>query len=679
MIIEIGHFAVIMALVLSVVGIVTPMIGLRKQNGVWIQIGKQAVTANFILLSVGMATMIYSYVTQDYSVKYIAATSNSKLPVFYKVAGLWGGHEGSLLLWSWILSLYCMLAVSIHWKTQPVVMPYLIAMESLILHGFLLLILFLSNPFEKIFPVPLDGRDLNPLLQDPAMVIHPPMLYLGYVGLSIPFCFAMAALFSGRLGEEWIKVTQRWTLLAWIALTTGVLMGGYWAYYELGWGGYWGWDPVENAAFMPWLVATAFLHSVMVQESRKMFKVWNLFLIILAFSLSLIGTFLVRSGVLSSVHSFATDPGRGLFILSFLGFMLLLSFGTLIFRSGKLKSQIEMDSMISREAVFLFNNLFFIVAMVTVFIGTLYPLLTEALKFKKVSVGPPYYNTVFMPVALGLIFLMGVGPYIPWRKASVENLKKHFLIPLMIAGGGLVFFAVIGIHDLYALAGLAVVSFVLASIIMDFSKISMFWAKQRRVNQLLGLYIAFRHNPRRFAGIITHIGVLIMIVGIIFSTIYQTEKVVILKPGEEVALNSFRIKLINLHETTGPNWVAQEGFFQVYQGNTLIAQLSPQKRLYTVSQTPTTETALHQIYMGHIFLTIPEVAPDGSWARVRALYNPLVLWVWYGGAVMVFGAFLNIFRPKRKEVYTVQSSPSPMPEVVPSLTTQLSSKRIVQE
>lgn len=667
--IEIGHLAVIMALVLSAVGIVTPMIGLKRQNGVWIQIGKQAVTANFVLLSIGMATMIYSYATQDYSVKYIAATSNSRLPMFYKVAGLWGGHEGSLLLWSWILSLYCMMAVWIHWKTQPVVMPYLIAMESLILHGFLLLILFLSNPFERIFPVPVDGRDLNPLLQDPAMVIHPPMLYLGYVGLSIPFCFAMAALFSGRLGEEWIKVTQRWTLLAWIALTTGVLMGGYWAYYELGWGGYWGWDPVENAAFMPWLVATAFLHSVMVQESRKMFKVWNLFLIILAFSLSLIGTFLVRSGVLSSVHSFATDPGRGLFILAFLAFMLLLSFGTLIFRSGKLKSQIELDSMISREAVFLFNNLFFLVAMVTVFIGTLYPLLTEALKFKKVSVGPPYYNAVFMPVALGLIFLMGIGPYIPWRKASRESLKKHFLIPLLFSGAGLVFFAILGVHDLYALAGLTVVCFVLASIVSDFSKISMFWAKQRRVNHLSGLYVAFRQNPRRFAGIITHVGVLIMIVGIIFSTIYQTEKVVILKPGEEVTLNSFKIRLIKLYETTGPNWVAQEGFFQVYLGNTLIAQLTPQKRLFTVSQTPTTETALHQYDMGHIFLTIPEVAPDGSWARVRALYNPLVLWVWYGGAVMVFGAFLNIFRPKRKEIYS---------EGIATLT-PFSSKKMVQE
>ena len=678
MIIELGHMAVITALVIALIGLIAPLAGIRKKSGVWIEIGRQAVTLNFFLLTIGVAAMIYSYLTQDYSVKYVWATSNSRLPVFYKVAGLWGGHEGSLLLWAWILSFYCMAAVWIHWKTQPVVIPYLIAMESLILTGFLLLILFLSNPFERIFPVPPDGRDLNPLLQDPAMVGHPPMLYLGYVGLSIPFCFAMAALFSGRLGEEWIKVTQRWTLIAWMALTTGILLGGYWAYYELGWGGYWGWDPVENAAFMPWLIATAFLHSVMVQETRKMFKVWNLFLIILAFSLSLIGTFLVRSGVLSSVHSFAADPGRGLFILGFLSFMLLLSFGTLIFRSGKLKSLIQMDSMVSRESLFLFNNLFFLVAMITVFIGTLYPLLTEALKFKKVSVGPPYYNTVFMPVALGLIFLMGAGPYIPWRRASWENLKSQFQVPILfaVATGLLSFLA--GIHDLYALAGLTVVAFALASILLDFSRLSAFWSRMRKVNWIQGLYVAFRQNPRRFAGIITHIGVLVMVVGIIFSTIYQTEKVVVLKPGESVRLNSFTIELTRLYETVGPNWVAQEGAFNLYQDNRLISEMHPQKRVYSVTQTPTTETALHQIYMGHVFLTIPEVAPDGSWARVRALYNPLVLWVWYGGGIMILGGFLNIFRPRRKEVFSVQSAAaapgsdrlSPLPGMTSKRTSQ---------
>ncbi|MFQ5598322.1 MAG: heme lyase CcmF/NrfE family subunit [Nitrospiria bacterium] len=648
MIVEIGHFAVAMALVLSALGIITPLIGLRTKRATWVVVGRRAVISTFVLITIGMATLIYSYLTEDYSVKYIYATSNSKLSIFYKVAGLWGGHEGSLLLWAWILSLYCMLATLIHWKSQPVVMPYLILIESIVLNGFLLLILFLSNPFERIFPAPLDGKDLNPLLQDPAMVVHPPLLYLGYVGLSIPFSFAMAALFSGRLGEEWLKATQRWTVFAWLSLTCGILMGGYWAYYELGWGGYWGWDPVENAAFMPWLVATAFLHSTMVQEKRKMFKVWNLFLIILAFSFSLIGTFLVRSGILSSVHSFAADPGRGVFILGFVTFMLLLSFGTLMLRSAKLRSNIRMDSMVSREAVFLFNNLFFLVALATVFVGTLYPLAMEVLEFQKVSVGAPYYNAVFMPVALGLIFLMGVGPYIPWRKSSPENVKKLFGLPLMVSLGITAVFFIFGVRKAYALAALAVVFFVGTAIFIDFNKISAFWAKREKTSRFQGFYSAYRSNPRRITGILIHIGVLVMVIGIIFSSMYQTEKILIMKPGEEVGLKSFQLRMANLYGVKGSNWSGQEALFDIYREGKIITQMRPQKRFYTVSQTPTTETAIYQIKMGHLFVTMPEVAPDGSWARIRVLHNPLVLWVWYGGGIMAVGAFLNIFRRVRR-------------------------------
>ncbi len=665
MTVELGHFAVVTALILSVVGIFVPMIGLKTRNGTWIVVGRRVVIAAFVMLTIGMATLIYAYLTEDYSVKYVSATSNSKLPIFYKIAGLWGGHEGSLLLWAWILSLYCMLAVLIHWKSQPVVMPYLIMIESIILCGFLLLILFLSNPFERNFPAPLDGRDLNPLLQDPAMVVHPPLLYIGYVGLSIPFAFAMAALFSGRLGEEWIKATQRWTVFAWITLSLGIGMGGYWAYYELGWGGYWGWDPVENAAFMPWLAVTAFLHSTMVQEKRKMFRVWNLFLIILAFSLSLIGMFLVRSGVLSSVHSFATDPGRGVFILGFLAFMLLLSFGTLILRSGKLRSTVKLESMVSRESIFLFNNLFFMVALATVFVGTLYPLLMEVLEFQKVSVGAPYYNAVFMPVALGLIFLMGVGPYIPWRKTTQKNIKKVFTRPLLIALCSIPLIFVLGVRKPYALAGLGVVAFVLSAIVIDFNKIASFWAKREKVNRPQGLVSAYKGNPRRISGIIIHLGVIIMVIGIIFSSMYQTEKILIMKPGEEVGIKSFRFRMASLYNVTGVNWGGQEALFDVYEDGEIIAQMNPQKRFYTVSQTPTTETAIYQLRMGHLFVTIPEVAPDGSWARVRILHNPLVTWVWYGGGIMAIGAFMNILRRTRRKQSTA-SDRSVLPSKIAS-------------
>jgi len=668
LILEIGHFAVITALVLAVVGMITPWVGLQTKNGAWVAVGRQAVTLNFFLISIGMLAMVYSYVTHDYSVKYVFSTSNSKLPIFYKVAGLWGGHEGSLLGWAWILSLFCALAVWIHWRTQPAVMPYLISIESTLLTGFLLLILFLSNPFERTLFIPPDGKDLNPLLQDPAMVIHPPMLYLGYVGLSIPYSFAMAALFSGRLSEEWIKVTQRWTLFAWLALTTGILMGGYWAYYELGWGGYWGWDPVENASFMPWLIATAFLHSVMVQETRKMFMVWNLFLIILAFSLSLIGTFLVRSGVLSSVHSFANDPGRGIFILAFLTFMLCLSFGMLIFRSSKLKSKVEMESFLSREAIFLYNNLFFMIAFIIVFIGTLYPLFMEVMKFQKVSVGPPYYNAVFMPVAWGLILLMGIGPYIPWRKSSVASLKGIVTLPFFVAFCSLPLFYLVGIQDIYALLALSITLFTLTAIVRDYSALAKMWAERDGVSLSRGLARAFRQNPRKSAGMLTHLGVLVMTVGIVFSTLFQTEKIQVIKPGETLALNNYQVKLVELYPVTGVNWSGYEGLFEVYDKNKrLVTVLRPQKRLYEVSQTPTTEAAIHQIYTGHIFLTLPEVTPDASSARLRALHNPLVMWVWYGGGIMGLGVLMNIFRgfifgPSRNKGVTTPAVVVPIPD-----------------
>jgi len=646
MFIEIGHFCVVLALVLSVLAMVSPIVGLKTGRPDLVRIARQAVTLNFFFVSIGMASLIYSFLTNDYSVKYVMATSNSKLPVFYKVAGLWGGHEGSLMLWVWILTAYSTLVVWLHWRTQPVIMPYLLSIQSLIMFGFLAMIVFLSNPFERLFPVPPDGRDLNPLLQDPAMVVHPPMLYLGYVGFSIPFAFAMAALFSGRLGEEWIKVTQRWTLFAWMALTTGILMGGYWAYYELGWGGYWGWDPVENASFMPWLVGTAFLHSVMVQEKRKMFKVWNLFLIIVTFSLSLIGTFLVRSGVLSSVHSFATDPGRGLYILIFLATMMSLGFGTLIVRSGKLRSQIEMDSILSKESVFLFNNLFFLVAAATVFLGTLYPLLVETLKTAKVSVGPPYYNAVFMPVALGLLVMMGIGPTIAWRKASSDNLKKNFLLPIILAVLTTAVAWLIGIRTVFGMAGALVVSFVTTTIFVDFAKISALWARRHEVNYLLGFYQGFTSNQRRSAGLITHVGVLVMVVGIIASTIYQIEKVVPMRIGDTLQIKNYTIKMVGLHEVSGANWTAEEGLFEVYKGDRLLTVLKPQKRIYPVSETPTTEAALYTIHLGHIFLTMPEVGSDN--VTVRALINPLVLLVWIGGGIMGLGVILNIFRPRTK-------------------------------
>ena len=515
MIIELGYFAVITALMVSIAGILAPVIGLKTGNHGWIRAGRQAVTVNFILLSLGCGALIYSFLSRDFSVKYVVMNSNSRLPVFYTISALWGGHEGSLLFWAWILAAFAALAAWTHWKTHPATMPYLLIIESSLTSGFLALIIFLSSPFERIFPAAAEGMDLNPLLQDPGMVFHPPFLYLGYVGFSIPFSFAMAALLSGRLGEEWIRATHRWTLFSWIMLTAGILMGAYWAYYELGWGGYWAWDPVENASFMPWLVGTAFLHSVMVQEKRKMFKVWNLFLIIVTFSLSLLGTFLVRSGILSSVHAFANDPGRGVYILIFMSVVLIFSFGTLIIRSNRLKDRIEMESMVSRESAFLFNNMFFLIATATVFLGTLYPLLVDTLYGTKVTVGAPYYNKVFLPIVLVILILMGIAPMIAWRKSSRDNIRKNFLIPAVIAVAGAVISAILGIRQVYPLAAAAIVYFVAATIITDMYKNSSYWASHSGTTLLRGFFKAWYHNQRRYGGLLTHVGVLVLILGII--------------------------------------------------------------------------------------------------------------------------------------------------------------------
>jgi cytochrome c-type biogenesis protein CcmF len=384
----------------------------------------------------------------------------------------------------------------------------------------------------------------------------------------------------------------------------------------------------------------------MVQEKRKMFKVWNLFLIIMTFSLSLIGTFLVRSGVLTSVHSFATDPGRGLYILLFLATVMSVAFGTLIVRSPKLRSLIQLDSIVSRESVFLFNNLFFLVAMFTVFLGTLYPLIIETMGRNKVTVGPPYYNAVFMPIALGLVFLMGVGPSIAWRKASMENLRKNFLLPALVGLAALAAAAVAGIRSPLALGGLAVVGFVASTIALDFGKLTAFWSARQHINLLAGFLTAFIKNQRRWAGLVTHFGVLILIIGIISSTIYQTEKVVSMRVGDQLQLGPYTITFKQLHAVTGANWTAQEGVMDVTRGDQFIAEMRPQKRIYDVSMTPTTEAAIHTIHTGQIFVTMPEVSKDGS-AMVRALINPLVLWVWGGGAIMGIGVILNLFRPKR--------------------------------
>ncbi|OGI41568.1 MAG: cytochrome C biogenesis protein, partial [Candidatus Muproteobacteria bacterium RBG_16_64_11] len=430
--IELGHFSAYLALAVALVQGLAPLAAYWLRDPRIARVGVNAAIAVFVLTSIGGAALIHAFVTSNFSVQYVAANSNTTLPLFYKVTALWGGHEGSLYLWAWVLSLYTMMVAFHGLRRYPERLPTILAVQGWLVVGFFGLILFLSNPFLRLFPMAAEGRDLNPLLQDPGMVIHPPMLYLGYVGFSVPFAFAMAALITRWNSELWIGLIRRWALIAWGFLTTGIMLGGWWAYYELGWGGYWAWDPVENASFMPWLVATALIHSITVQERRRMLHTWNLFLVITTFSLSLLGTFLVRSGVLSSVHAFAVDPGRGAYILAFMTVVLTASFGIFLARGRYQEAKESLSSMLSRESLFVWNNVVFTVAAGCVMLGTLYPLALEALSGAKITVGAPYFNAVMVPIFLLALLLMGVGPLVPWRKANLERLRARLLVPVIL-------------------------------------------------------------------------------------------------------------------------------------------------------------------------------------------------------------------------------------------------------
>ncbi len=644
---EISRFAVLLALSLAAIGVAAPLAALCTGSPAWVRVGRQAAYLAFAMLTLGMAGLEYAFLSHDYSLAYVAAHSNDALPLFYLATALWGGHEGSLLLWAWLLSLYAALAARLHWNSHPRTLPYLLLVTSALLFGFLCMIVFLSSPFERLPEIPADGQGLNPLLQDPGMVFHPPFLYMGYVGFAIPFAFAMAALLSGRVSEEWLRATRRWTLFAWLMLTFGIVMGGYWAYYELGWGGYWAWDPVENASFMPWLTATAFLHSTMVQETRRSFKVWNLFLIILTFALSLLGTFLVRSGVVSSVHSFASDPARGMYLLLFLSVVLALGFGALIARSGRLGSEAGIDSPASREAAFLANNLLFLVAAATVCVGTLYPLFLEALTGGKVTVGAPYYNQVMPPLMLGVVLLMGVGPLIPWRRASAARLRKDFLLP---AGGALAASAsafALGVREAYPLIGLAVAGFAAVAIALNFRDAARGTMRRDGLPWARAMWAAMARNKRRFGGLIVHAGVVMTMLGLIGSGAFRTEKDLLLKAGDSFALGGYTVLFRGAAYRDGHNYEALAASFEVRRGAEKIADLRPERRRYANSATPTTEAAIHGTWLRDLYLTLGSA--NGEAYAVKAYLNPLVKWIWAGVIVMGLGTLFALLQGRRRK------------------------------
>jgi cytochrome c-type biogenesis protein CcmF len=558
------------------------------------------------------------------------------------VTGLWGALEGSLLLWEWILIIFSGLVAWIYRNRQRETMPWVLMVFSIVSAFFLGVIAFVSNPFETLSPVPLDGRGLNPLLEDANMMSHPPLLYTGFVGLTVPYAFAIAALIRGKLDEAWIVATRRWTITAWFFLTAGNLVGAWWSYHVLGWGGYWAWDPVENAAFMPWLPATAFLHSVQVQERRGMLKVWNLSLIIIAFSLTIFGTFLTRSGIISSIHAFSSGPVGSVFLI-FLSFVLLASFGLLAFRADLLKGQPELDSMVSRESAFLLNNIVLVSALFTIFLGTIFPLLSEAVAGTQVSVGAPYFNSVTVPLFLLLVFLMGVGPMIAWRRASWDNLKRNFLWPsaaaLLLALGLFLW----RIRDFMPLLGFTLLAFVVFTILYD---TALALGARRRIageGILRGVVTLCRRNQRRYGGLVVHLGVVLIVLGIAGSMGYSTEREATLGLKERLSIGRYLIQFEGLKGTQQPTHFRVEGAFRVFHDGTEWGVLSPALKFFPTQQSPIGRAVHGSSPSEDIYLILSGFSElNQNQATLKVLVRPLVVWIWIGGFVIALGTLLAI-------------------------------------
>ena len=636
MIPELGQFALIIALLLALTQAILPLYGASHGNRTWMGLAAPAGQAQFIFVVIAFGCLAYSFITNDFSVLNVATNSNSQLPLHYRLAATWGSHEGSLLLWALMLALWTV-AVSLFSRHLPEEMTArVLSVMGIVSVGFLLFMLLTSNPFERLFPVPADGRDLNPLLQDPAMVAHPPMLYMGYVGFSVAFAFAIAALIGGRLDATWARWSRPWTTVAWMFLTCGIALGSFWAYYELGWGGWWFWDPVENASFMPWLVGTALIHSLAVTEKRGGFKSWTVLLAIAAFSLSLLGTFLVRSGVLTSVHAFATDPERGVFILAFLVFVIG---GSLILYAWRAK-QVGLGGkfeVVSRESLLLANNVLLTVAAGSILLGTLYPLLVDALGMGKLSVGPPYFNLVFVPLMAPAMFLMGIGPIARWKKASVPELAVRLrwaLVVSVVCAAALPF--VMGQWKPLVSMGLLLATWIVSTIFVNL------WERVRVTSGKLSMFQKLRSQSRSYYGMqLAHLGVAVFIVGVTMVTGYQSEQDVRLEPGSTMNSGGYEFRFIGVTNAVGPNYQAARAEILVSRDGKEVERMYPEKRSYSAGGQVMTETAIDSGLFRDLYVSLGEPVAGGAWS-VRVYYKPFVGWIWGGAVLMALGGGLAL-------------------------------------
>jgi cytochrome c-type biogenesis protein CcmF len=634
MIAELGHLALIMAFLVALLQAVFPLMGAAQGVPVWMAVGRAAGRAQFLFLAISFACLVASFVNHDFSVLYVAEHSNSSLPLYYRISATWGAHEGSMLLWALILGLWTFAVTVFSRSLSEEFLARVLGIMGLISVGILLFILLTSNPFERLVPVPADGNDLNPLLQDFGMTIHPPMLYMGYVGLSVAFSFAIAALLGGSLDSAWARWSRPWTLVAWIFLTFGIVVGSWWAYYELGWGGWWFWDPVENASFMPWLVATALLHSLAVTEKRGAFKAWTVLLAIFAFSLSLLGTFLVRSGVLTSVHAFASDPRRGLFILALLGVVVGGSLLLYALRAPAIKDTARY-SLVSKENLLLLNNILLVTASASILLGTLYPLVLDALKLGKISVGSPYFASVFGPLMAPIFLLAGIAPMVAWREADLGALFRR--VRWLALGSLVLGVAATAVFwsptDIKTLAGLSVAFWLAGS--AGFT----LWNRVRfRDSALAG----FRSQSSSVYGMtLAHLGIAVFMTGVVLSGAYSEEKVVRLAPGETASLSDYRFVFKGVTEVKGPNFVAREGEFRVEKDGAEIAELHPQKRVYKVQRNTMTEAAIAPGLTRDLYVALGEPMDGGAWS-VRVYYKPFIRWIWLGGLLMMAGGLCSV-------------------------------------
>jgi cytochrome c-type biogenesis protein CcmF len=656
---QIGQFALALALVVTAYSIIASLLGIRLKHDNLIASGRNAALGACLCITTAMGCLGYLFAVSDFSIKYIAAHSNRDLPMYFKVSSIWGGQEGSLLFWGWLLTIYSALVIIQNWRKHSAMMPYVVAVLMFTSLFFTWMHLFIVNPFNQTvilqsaaspLPfVPRDGNGLNPLLQDAYMVIHPPMLYLGFVGFAVPFAFAMAAMITKQLGDTWIRTTRRWTMVAWMFLSIGILLGGKWAYHELGWGGFWAWDPVENASLMPWLIGTAFLHSVMVQEKKGMLKVWNMVLIILTFIMSLFGTLLTRSGMVQSVHAFAQSPVGGYF-RAFIVVALSAALYLLFDRLPYLKSENQMESIVSRESSFMFNNLILLAACFAVFWGTMFPIISEAVTGSKITVGPPFFNKVNVPIAVFLMFLTGVGPLLAWRRASTDSLKRNFLWPAVIAlaCGVVLYFR--GVQHFYAWLAMVMSIFVTGTIIHEFYRGAAARSSGTGETFIEAVVNLTLRNTRRYGGYIVHFGFVLLFIGLAGQA-FTTDAEGDLGIGDKLAIREYTLRMDKLGIEDTPNYASDKATLSLFEYGKKVANLYPEKRLYKAGgeQQPTTEVSIYSTAKNDIYVVFQGGTRDGKKAIVQVFYNPLVMWVWIGGIVLVLGTLIALL-PNKKAI-----------------------------